>query len=144
MRKTNRVCSLVGPVVTLRFSRRLGWVAAALPHPHHLIGIDDFVHGDDSQSQAFGLAHEHAVEWIGVMFWEVLKEAAVIDGRSQERHADAFQLVRKSLVPVWIDLEIESLAGEFDRDFLKARGRVIERELAVDGLGRRFDKRLLP
>lgn len=111
---------------------------AASPYSHHLIGVDDLVHGDDSQSQAFGLADEHAVERIGVMLGEFLEEAEVVDGGRQERHADALQLVRENWVSVGIDLEIESLAGEFDRDFPKARGRVIERKFAFDRLNRLF------
>lgn len=63
-----------------------GWVTTvkrgrcASPDPPDLIGVDDFVHGDDSQSKALGLANQHAVEGIGMMFWEFLEKAAVVDG----------------------------------------------------------------
>jgi hypothetical protein len=67
-----------------------------------------------------------------------VEEAAVVDGWCQEWHTDALQFIRVKLVPVVGDFEVESLAGEFDGDFPKARRRVIEREFAVDGLGGRF------
>jgi hypothetical protein len=42
-----------------------------------LIGIDDFVHGDNSQSNALGLANQHAIEGIAMMFGEILQETAI-------------------------------------------------------------------
>ena len=65
----------------------LGWVTTvkrgrwrcASPDPPDLIGVDDFVHGDDSQSKALGLANEHAIEGIAMMLGEFLQEAAIVD-----------------------------------------------------------------
>lgn len=57
-----------------------GGDAAVSPDPPDLIGVDDFVHGDDSQTKALGLANEHAVEGIAMMLGEVLEKAAVVDG----------------------------------------------------------------
>jgi hypothetical protein len=42
------------------------------------------------------------------------------------------------IVPVVIHLEIETLAGELERNFPKADRRVMDGKFAVDGLNRVF------
>ncbi len=118
--------------------RSEGEGGAASPDPPDLIGVDEFVHGDDSQAKALGLANQHAIEGVSMMLWEFLEEAAVVDGGREQWHTDALQLVWVKLVPVVGDFEVKSLAGEFDGDFPKAGRRVIERKFSVDGLGGRL------
>ena len=78
--------------------KRGRWRCAS-PAPPDLIGVDDFVHGDDSQSKALGLANEHAIEGIAMMLGEFLEEAAIVDGGREKWHADELQLVGVKLVP---------------------------------------------
>lgn len=101
-----------------------------------MIGVDDFVHGDDAQSKALGLAYEHAVEGIGMVFGKFLQQAAVVDVWSESRHAVALQFVRVKLVPVVGDFEFESLAG----DVQQSRE---EMEVIFTLLAERYERRSL-
>jgi hypothetical protein len=99
VRKASYSMPLSGPAGGCRSHRNIyrvletnfdppGWVTTvkrgrwrcASPDPPDLIEVDDFVHGDDSQAKAFGLANQHAIEGIAMMLWEFLEEAAIVDG----------------------------------------------------------------
>ena len=74
------ICSRVHPALFILFRRRSSQAGAGRsPDPPDLIGVDDFVRGDDSQSKALGLANEHAVEGIAMVFGVFLQEAAIVD-----------------------------------------------------------------